>query len=525
MTTNRVATPPDILDRRYDDGSALPRIGVVDIGSNSVRLVIYERYGASTTPVYNEKLLAGLGRDLKSTGKLYPQGVAQTLKALVRFQALAKAHKLDSLSVVATAAIRQASDGSLFCERVKAQTGLDIRILSGADEAMMSAYGVISGEKRADGIVADLGGASLELVSVKESKVGNGKTFALGPFVMMSADKSGPESGFDPGALSKKVGDTLSAYSKTFSAKSKTLYLVGGAWRNLIWIDNRRRRYPLNILHNYEMRPESAMQLARWASGEAAKDLLSWPGISPSRAETLPYSGIVLESLVSLLKPSKVVISPTGLREGLLYLTLPDSVKSNEPLFDACRHLAMGNAQGLDFGTPLHDWLAPAARKFPRAFDEISEMRLRRAACLLVGMGKGLHPDHRADLVFDDVLYAPLSGLTHKERAYLALMLYSSYRSGKITPNNAAIDYHLLEREKNSARIYGSAMRLGSIISSRSAELLDHFELLANETEVSLIVKDGKEALLNRRGILRLTKLADLLSLRTHTNWVKAGEK
>jgi exopolyphosphatase/guanosine-5'-triphosphate,3'-diphosphate pyrophosphatase len=185
--------------------------------------------------------------------------------------------------------------------------------------------------------------------------------------------------------------------------------------------------------------------------------------------------------------------------------------------------LAAGNMQALNFGEPLYDWLASASALFPRTFEQDAEDRLRRAACLLVGIGKGLHPDHRADLVFSDVLYAPLAGLTHKERAYLALMLYSSYRGSSATPNDAAIDYHLMEREKTAARVYGTAMRLGAVISGRTADLLSDFSLTGDESGLSLTVKTGEEAMLNRRGVLRLKKLADMIGVSARSNWTVAG--
>ena len=514
-----MTTTPSLSEKIPPDDAAMPapnRTGVIDIGSNSVRLVIYERFGASAVPVFNEKVLAGLGRDLRRTGRLYPDGVAQALKALCRFQAIAQAQGLTGLIAVATAAVRDAKDGPDFVAAAKARAGLDIRVLSGEQEAQAAAYGVIHGDKRSAGIVADLGGSSLELISVKDTQIGDGETFPVGPFAMMD----GP---LKPTKILPALRKALKTTKEDFSAKGKTLYLVGGAWRNLALINNARRRYPLPILHNFSMSPESALELAEWAGVTAAEDLLTWPGISRARAETLPYSGLVLKTLLGLLKPARIVVSPTGLREGILYQDLPPATRERVALFDACRHLAAGNMQALNFGEPLYDWLAPVTSVFPRSFEPEAENRLRRAACLLVGMGKGLHPDHRADLVFSDVLYAPLTGLTHKERAYLALMLYSSYRGNAQTPNDAAIDYHLMEREKTAARIYGTAMRLGTVISGRTAQLLSEFSLASDKSGLTLTVKTGEDAMLNRRGVLRLKKLADMLGVSAQSNWTESG--
>ena len=491
------------------------RTGVIDIGSNSVRFVIYEGYGAAATPVFNEKILAGLGRSLKTRGVLYPEGVAQTHKALDRFHMIAKSHDLSDLHLVATAAVREAKDGADFVDAVFARKGLAIKVLSGAQEANLSAYGVISGDHRARGVVADLGGASLELIRIEDRRAGEGYTYPLGPFVVM-------DNGFEPEVLRPKIEDVLQAAAQQVPVKGEPLYLVGGAWRNLALIHNERRNYPLKILNGFEMSVEDALSLTRWASVEASEDLMKWPGLSRRRAETLPYSALVLEALIQRFDPPRIIVSPSGLREGLLYTTLSGDQKTQDPLFDACEHLAMGNAQGLDFGRPLYDWLSDAAAHFPRAFEGSSEERLRRAACLLVGMGKGLHPDHRAALVFDDVLYAPLSGLTHKERCYLALMLYSSYTGGAVTPNDAAMSYHLLGREKRAAMIYGTAMRLASVIGARSAQTLSAFMLSCDDKAVTLEVDPAFSVLFNRRGAHRLDRLAQLLKVKAQSNWLEA---
>lgn len=491
------------------------RIGVIDIGSNSVRLVIFEVFGVAATPVFNEKIHAGLGRDLAKTGRLYAEGAAQTLKALHRYKALSESQNLDELRAVATAAMREAEDGPAFVKQVKDEIGIKIQVLTGAQEGHFSALGVVTGDRRSRGVVADLGGSSLELIRLDDMTPGLGQTFKLGPLAVMT-------NGYHPAKLRKYIRQTLRESAHDFHIGEDTLYLVGGAWRNLAQIHNERVSYPLQILQNFSMRPQEALALGKWAGEEANEDLLNWPGVSRARAETLPYSGLVMGELIKLLKPSNVVFSSAGLREGSLYNSLTASTRKRVPLMDACRHLAQGNEQGQDFGPSLFRFLKPVAPFVPRAFDEEAEMRLREAACLLVGIGKGLHPDHRANLVFSDVLYAPLAGLTHRERAYLAQMLYTSFTMKGETPNEAALNYHLMNRERQAARTWGAAMRFGSVISARSADLLKAFKLTADEGRVELKVKKPSEALLNRKGVLRFENFASLAGLSAKHNWVDA---
>jgi len=175
----------------------------------------------------------------------------------------------------------------------------------------------------------------------------------------------------------------------------------------------------MRTLQAYRLSPEDARDLAIWAYGDGREEILEWSGISDRRLETLPYSGYLLEMIIERMQPSVVIISTTGLREGLIYDAMDPKMRMRDSLMDGCRDLARGNLQAVDFAEPLYQFLEEAAAHFPSYFESENENRLRKAACQLAGIGKGLHPDYRADLVFDDVLYAPLANLTHQERAYL----------------------------------------------------------------------------------------------------------
>jgi exopolyphosphatase/guanosine-5'-triphosphate,3'-diphosphate pyrophosphatase len=234
----------------------------------------------------------------------------------------------------------------------------------------------------------------------------------------------------------------------------------------------------LRIAHNYALETDAAQALANWAmSTEGAQALLAWPGVSARRADTLPYSGLMLAMLIERLAPARIIIAAGGLRDGVLYASLSDVQKQRSALFDACRAFAMGSQEAAGFGEPLFSFLNGFAQSLPVVFGADNENRLRRAACLLGGIGKGLHPGHKARMVFRSVLYAPLPSLTHKERAYLALMLFGSYTSKETTPNADAIAYLLSPREQACARVYGEAMRLATLAAGRSAPVLAKFTL------------------------------------------------
>lgn len=487
------------------------RIGVLDIGSNSVRFVIYEYFGAHFSAVYNEKVLAGLGRELRDTGNLSKEGKQLAFDSLGRFKAIADAQGLGKLLIGATAALRAANDAPEFIARVKKEIGLDISPISGKEEARLTAMGMLAADLRAQGLAADLGGASLEFVHVHAAELAEGVSFKLGPFEILGNELAKAEN-FTNKEIKAKIETTLAQldFSKF---EGQALHLIGGAWRNLAAIHQKRHNYPMRTLQAYHLTPEEAQELATWAYGEGREEILAWPGLNSRRAETLPYSGYILNMIIERMAPSVVIISTTGLREGLVYDALDPQLRARDGLMDGCRDLARGNLQAVHFADPLYGFLQDAAEHFPRFFDRKNESRLQKAACYLAGIGKGLHPDYRAHLVFDDVLYAPLAGLTHQERAYLALILFSSYTGKSLPKNSSAVEGLLSEEARLYARTYGAAMRLAIVATGRSADLLKDFNLRVVDGALQLTVDPSKAALLSERVTYRLEKLAQLSEL------------
>lgn len=490
-------TDPDTKARLFR------RVGVIDIGSNSVRLVIFDLFGAAFTPIYNEKVLAGLGRELHKTGRLDPEGARRAFAALRRFKYLTQAQNIGEVAIAATAALRDAEDAQAFIDKVRDEIGFNIEPLSGEQEAYVSTMGVLAGESRAEGIAADLGGASLELMRIQGGEPQKGNTYPLGPFSVY-------QGAFDVDELRPKLEAASQQFDGVELGENQMLYLVGGAWRNLALVHQKMIGYPLKIAHNFYIGVQEARALGVWASTDGVDELLLRPDLSKRRAETLPYAGLLLQILIDRLKPSGIVIAPGGLRDGMVYSTFSEEIRKRDALFDACRDLARGRQQNRLFGKPLINFLSDIGDDLPMAFEADNEMRLRKAACYLVGIGKGIHPDHRAKMTFKTVLYAPLPSLTHKERAYLAMILYASYTSRARMPNSSTIDYFLTEEDQLSARIYGAAMRLGVVLSGRSAEILSRQSLSLVDNKLQISVDGEYEGLVVERCLIRLRYLAEL---------------
>lgn len=493
-------------DSRPDIRPESSQAAVVDVGSNSVRLVIYRLDGRAIWTVFNEKALAGLGQDLPSTGRLSPEGVETALTALRRYRALLDGWRGEDVTVTATAAVREAADGPAFLKRVRDDTGLQIRILTGAEEARYAALGVLAGQPDAQGVVGDLGGSSLELVRLTAAGPGDGATLPLGPFSL------GAPRALDADRTRRIVDAALAPMAEQFSGP--TFHAVGGAWRNLALLHMQMADYPLRIAHQYEISRADAIDLARFVARQSRSSLERIEGLSKKRFETLPYSALVLGQLIERLGVEQLVISAYGLREGVLLEAMPAAVRRRDPLIEGCETLTASRGLSQELGGALEAWLGPAFEKLPAVFGD-REPLLVAAACRLADVGARLHPDHRADLAFDQVLRAPIAGMNHAERAFLASVAFARHTATVATPEAAGISRVLSAERRQRARALGSAIRLGCDICGRNAGLLEKSGLSIEGDRVVLAPTPGwEDMLLGEQTAKRAQTLATALKLK-----------
>jgi exopolyphosphatase/guanosine-5'-triphosphate,3'-diphosphate pyrophosphatase len=486
---------------------AAPRdAAVIDIGSNSVRLVVYRLEGRAIWTVFNEKVLAGLGRDLGDGGKLNPEGVAQTLAALKRFRAVLEAVKPAETFIAATAAVREAKDGAAFVEKIKAETGFTTRVLSGEEEARYAAVGVLAGTPDATGVVGDLGGASLELIRLENTGAGLGVTLPLGPFSL------GLSEGFDLERVRRLCAQRLAPVAQAF--KTDTFHAVGGAWRNLALLHMRLSDYPLHVVHQYSISRAEALDAARLVAHQSKNSLERIEGMSKKRSETLPYAAVVLEQLIESLDLKRIEISAFGVREGLLFEAMPPGVRRLDPLIEGCASLGARQGVADELGAALDAWLTPALSALPACFGDRDPVMIS-AACRLADLGARLHPDHRADLVFEQVLRAPIAGQTHAERAFLAAAAFARHATAFTPPEMSVLERLLSPARLKRARAVGAAIRLGCDLSGRSAPLLSHSRLMIDKGDLTLAADPGyADLLLGEQTAKRAGTLAALLGLK-----------
>lgn len=481
-------------------------VAVIDVGSNSVRMVLYRVEGRALWTVFNEKVLAGLGRNLAATGKLSPEGVAEATAALRRFAALLEGDPPDEVFTAATAAVREASDGPAFVGRIEALTGLKLRVLSGVEEAHFAALGVLAGAPQSRGVAGDLGGASLELIRLAPEGADDGVSLPIGPFSM------GRPGELSPDRLRRRVRALVEPVAGRFRAP--VFHAVGGAWRNLALLQMRLAGYPLQIVHQYEMSRREALDVLPFISRQSKGSLAGIEGVSRKRAETLPHAAAVLEVLIDLLGIETIVLSAYGVREGLILEGMAPEIRARDPVLEGCR--AWGLRQGVAdaLGEAVARWIDPVFSQLPALFGGRDKV-LSQAACALVDIGARLHPDHRADQVFDQVLRAPIAGLNHAERYFLAAVCFSRH-TGAAAVREPAMAERLLSRERIiRARALGSAIRLASDLSGRSPALLARSNLrLEGDRLVVEADPDYAGILLGDQTAKRAQTLAGLLGRR-----------
>ncbi|MCX8505361.1 MAG: Ppx/GppA family phosphatase [Alphaproteobacteria bacterium] len=436
MTIDQTKSHPPKHKNLPSQFAALPghRVAVIDIGSNSMRLVVFHDLVRTPLTLFNEKITCQLGHSLQHTGRLNPDGVRMALPRLQRFKQIITALAVSEVIVVATAAVREASDGKDFVAEITQRTGWPVKILSGQEEAELVAQGLIAADPEADGIVGDLGGGSLELINIH---LAGGKK----PTPQILAQTT-----LKLGLLrlrDQTMGKLVEA-EKLFDAELKTaasllasprksgkFYAIGGAWRSIARLLMDHEKYRLRVIHHYRCQASQALDFLSFLRQLSPSQLANMPNLDSSRAALTPLAALALERMLLWCGAEEVVFSTSGLREGCLYHILPPSAQQNDPILTACQSLVTTRRFAMD----SHDIFQFMAEIFASQGSHVT--RLAQAAAILSDIGWTEHPDDRSEISWRRVLYMPMIGITHAERNFLARAIYARYRG------NAPIPSHL----------------------------------------------------------------------------------
>lgn len=490
----------DFFVRKQNQPVHLYRTAIIDIGSNSVRLVVYSGPRRNPALIFNEKVMAGLGRSLAANGTIDAAAMKRAIQALERFRIVVREMDVDETVCVATAAVRDASNGAEFTRKVRA-LGLDIIILSGDDEARISGLGVLSAIPDADGIVGDLGGGSLDLALIGGGTVRETATLPLG-VLRAAAVRQGNEQ-----ALATAVSHMIAPYPWLCAHPGKPFYLVGGSWRAFARLDMHLAAYPLRVLHEYRIdvsRPEAVLTSFRAMDKDAVRQAT---GLAPSRIETLPDAIALLRLMREHINPSEFIVSSYGLREGLLYARMDDDVRQRDPLLVAADRFGHLQSRFGEDSQPLFDWIS---RVFPD--DPPRWQRWLKAACHLSDVAWQASPDFRAERGLEIALHGSWVGIDVIGRSMIGQTLYTNFGGG---PRPFPLDKHAAPPEMLDRAIgWGLAMRLAQRLGAGTHDVLERSHLRQVDDALHLVLDPADRALYGEVVERRLRRLAQYLGLR-----------
>ncbi len=478
-------------------------VAVIDIGSNSVRLVVFSGLQRVPDVIFNEKILAGLGASIGEGGKMDRGSMDTAISTLKRYKSLCDQMHVQDIRTIATAAVRDAKNGPKFVERIEKECGLDIRVIDGCEEARLGGLGVLSGEPTATGIAGDLGGGSLDLARMKDGSVFETISLPIGPLRLMS------RFGRDRSKTKKFLRETFSTIPWLSDCEGENLYMVGGAWRNIMKLMMREKSNPLPILHGFYSSRGEITAYCRRISKLVAGDVPFGGSLPSRRREVLPTAALILMELLSAMRAKRGVTSSYGLREGLLFDSLDDASRKIDPFLFRCRVLADERCRFAQHAQVIYDWSRPLFQR--KSHDPELRDRMHHAICLLGDIAWRGHPDFRAEKAVESILHGHFVGVSHRDRAYVAVALNQAYGAPVDVPHLAPMLPLLKIDDIMEARMMGAALRLAQRLSGGTVAVLEVSRLSMTKNSLYLGVPPEFRDIANDVVRRRLRQVAQLI--------------
>ena len=501
LTSQGISRKGSGIDLRHDG-----KIGVIDIGSNSIRLVVYDGIKRVPVPIYNEKVMCGLGRGLGQSGKLNPEGVKMARECLHRLLTMVRLLGVVELTIIATAALRDAKDGAAFVAELEETHGIRIQVISGGKEAQLAGYGVLANIHAPEGIVGDLGGGSMELVRLEGLQARTQTTLPLGPLRLLDQAKDSAE-------VRVIVRDALEPLKWLKEGKKdagNVFYAVGGSFRALAALQMERTNYPLHILHNYRASAEDMRELCESVQRMQPSELQQL-GVPGKRAPALPVAAVVLEEVLAAARVREVVFCTSGIREGYLYDHLAPFVRMEDPLIASATDLSRHERLKTDYARDLFTWMSLVFHG-----ETPEEARLRQALCILSELAWHIHPEYRAPYAFQRTLHSAIVGLDHAQRVALGVAMHHRYRY-KETLHSPLLDL-LSPRQLAWGQSVGVAAHLAFQLSGAMPGNLPLSELSQGKKDIRLSMEETLEGAMDDGIKKRLNVLGERIA-----HWKTAG--
>ena len=482
-------------------------MAVIDIGSNSVRQVVYEGLSRAPALLFNEKVLCGLGQGLANTGRMSDEGVERALAAIGRFMALGRQIGVRETFILATAAARDAENGPAFIEEVERLSGCHVEVLSGESEALYSAYGIRSGFHHPDGIVGDMGGGSLELVGVGAREISGGITLPLGGLRLRDL------SGDDLKKAQKIAREHIVTSDVRWPGNQKVFYAVGGTWRALGKLHMSMSAYPLRAVHDYELPADELKKFCERVLKDGLESIPGYAVVSRNRRDLLPYGVTVMREVIEHLQADTVAISSLGVREGFLYSRLSENEREKDALLVAAKDLSTLRARAPRHCEELSEWTGMAFNELGIIETE-NERRYRIASCYLADIGWRAHTDFRADQSIAVISNTGFVAIDHEGRAYLAIANFHRYEGlgGKV--KSPAIGELASPEMRRKARLLAAMLRVLYLYSGSMPDIIPKLGLRRLNAERAVFtIPHSISALRGERPAERLRQMAKELGM------------
>ena len=494
----KVSTP----DRYNGLEEGSNRIGIIDIGSNTVRMVVYDAPARLPIPIFNERAACGLAKGMVRTGRLNPLGKRLAFEALDRFCSLAREMNVEQFRLLATAAVRDSRDGLEFAKEVEKRFGYAVKVLSGEEEARLGATGILGALPEADGMLGDMGGGSLDLISLDKGHFGKSATLPLGHLLITEAAEGNPRK------AKYIIEDNLKAIDWSSKIEGRNFYAVGGIWRAIARIYIQQHDYPLHLIDNLTVDVETARDITKVISHLSKRSLQGMASVAKRRADTLPMAALVLNCLLKATKPKQLIFSGYGLREGQFFDLLPEEMKRQDPLISACKGFAQRGGRFSLHGGEIANWIMPL---FPEALER--DVRMLHAAALLSDIGWTEHPDYRALHSFIRILRLPIAGITHRDRIMLALAIFVRYNGSRRQYEVEQVRPLIEEHDNHSAVVTGLALRLAHVLSGGVPGLLVQTNLKRSTKRIVLDLGKNRNLFKGEAVQKLISHLADVMKV------------
>lgn len=486
-------------------------LGVMDIGSNSIRLAVYEvTESKAYRLIYENKDSARLSQKINQDGSISSEAISTITPILSQFDAICANYGCHEVVVTATAAIRNASNREEIVNAIYEQTGLTVNVLSGEQEAYYGFLGVISTMDVNDGFIIDIGGGSSEITLFRDRKIVSSVSLPLG--AVNGQEQYSHDGVWNEHAvtsLQNKIMELLSEHDWMKSAPQLPLIGLGGTSRTLGKLDQRRQDYPMNVAHYYKIEGTSLHyyeELLPYLSLEKRKAL---DGLSKSRADIIVPGIIILNTIYKYIQADCYIVSGTGLREGLLFeaehITLPDA---NQVVhFQVKNILAFDNASSKKHLKHVHHVASSLYEAMISSSNysqqSESDHTLLYAAAMLYQVGMNVRYHQYDKHTFYWLTHVPMIGLDHHKT-----LICASIASG-MTPNKKVLlPYKSLLNEDDLSKIerLGVLLQLAIALDVSRTQSIEFLGANRSEDTLSLQLKAHKEAPLELRELDGLHK-------------------